>query len=219
MEPKAIALQTYAVSLHFDKAGSAALSALMAGIAQASGNRYMQENGIPPHCTLGMFHAARADEERIKAAVTAALTTALQDDCPSVGPPVAAAGGLLAPAGGLRFSRADTFRKKTLFLCPDAESSAYLAALNQALHEGLLPLFAPACNRRYKPAAFFPHCALASGLSAQEMKKALSAVQKAPFPISAGAGSIILAVRRPYEVVWEASFSTFPEPGNLSPTE
>jgi hypothetical protein len=58
-------LITYAVSLHFSKDSSDIISKAVSSIAQATGNDFFIGNKIPPHMTIGAFHAAKENGARI----------------------------------------------------------------------------------------------------------------------------------------------------------
>ena len=54
-------LITYAVSLHFSQKVNEIVISTLQDIADETGNRFMIENKIPPHITIGAFHAAREE--------------------------------------------------------------------------------------------------------------------------------------------------------------
>ena len=58
-------LITYAVSLHFSRKVNEIVISTLQAIADETGNRFMIENKIPPHITIGAFHAAREEEAKL----------------------------------------------------------------------------------------------------------------------------------------------------------
>ena len=58
-------LITYAVSLHFSQKVNDIVISTLQAITDKTGNRFMIENKIPPHITIGAFHAAREDEGKL----------------------------------------------------------------------------------------------------------------------------------------------------------
>ena len=58
-------LITYAVSLHFGQEVNEIIYSAMNKIADQTGNRFMIENKVPPHITIGAFHAAKEDERKL----------------------------------------------------------------------------------------------------------------------------------------------------------
>ena len=58
-------LITYAVSLHFSQKINDIVISTLQTIADKTGNSFMIENKIPPHITIGAFHAAREEEAKL----------------------------------------------------------------------------------------------------------------------------------------------------------
>ena len=58
-------LITYAVSLHFSQKVNDIVISTLQAIADKTGNRFMIENKIPPHITIGAFHAAKEEEAKL----------------------------------------------------------------------------------------------------------------------------------------------------------
>ena len=59
-------LITYAVSLHFSQKVNDIVISTLQAIADETGNRFMIENKIPPHITIGAFHAAREEAKLLQ---------------------------------------------------------------------------------------------------------------------------------------------------------
>lgn len=58
-------LITYAVSLHFTPDVNEIITSAVKSIAEVTGNSFIIENKIPPHVTIGAFHAAKEDEPKL----------------------------------------------------------------------------------------------------------------------------------------------------------
>ena len=70
MDKHTPAFSTYSVSLYFDGASAAQLRHAAECIALATNNDYMTQHSVPPHITLGMFHAAENDLPLLKTQIT-----------------------------------------------------------------------------------------------------------------------------------------------------
>ena len=58
-------LITYAVSLHFTHDVNEIITSAVKAIAEVTGNNFIIENKIPPHVTIGAFHAAKENETKL----------------------------------------------------------------------------------------------------------------------------------------------------------
>ncbi len=150
---------TYAVSLNFDEAANSYICSLMNCLAQASGNSYMTEHKVPPHLTLGIFHCAASDLEKLKE-----LGDSFANQAQS----------LLQEGLTLDFEGLDNFLDKVIFLKP--QKSQVLQKLNEELHKKLLPFFEAGDNRNYLPENYFPHIALGVKLTPSQFEKGMEAL-------------------------------------------
>ena len=57
---------SYAVTLYFDDKASLEIRKLTKVLSTVTGNDYMLQNNVPPHLTLGMFHADDVDLQKLK---------------------------------------------------------------------------------------------------------------------------------------------------------
>lgn len=181
--------KTYAVSLLFDAAFSASVSALADDFARVTQNDALVKKDAPVHLTLGMFHVS---DPCIPQLVSLFLQFArpLQDMPP------------------LEFCGIGSFKEKVIFLAADKSSGslAYLKELNARLHELFLPHFEAGANRNYLPGCFFPHIALAVKLKSSQFKKAAELRLSNQVPtrppkecaLKANVASLSLARCRPY---------------------
>ena len=161
-------LITYAVSLHFGREVNEIIYSAMASIADQTGNRFMIENKVPPHITIGAFHAAKSQEAKLLALVESFA----KGQC----------------SGSVQFCEAGNFNNKVLFLKP--EKNDFLTGLNADLHDLLLPEFSKAENGYYLPDIWYPHTTLATGLNSSQIEKALEIANGITLPLDAAAGEL-----------------------------
>ena len=159
---------TYAVSLHFSTDASGIISQAVRDIAEATGNNFIIENKIPPHITIGAFHAAKKDEARLLQ-LTEEFARAQK-------------------AQDVHFTQIDNFKGKVLFL--KGEKDFFLAQINRQLHSILLSEFEAGENGYYLPEIWCPHTTLATRLNQVQFAKALSIAGKLPLPLEAKACEI-----------------------------
>lgn len=56
---------TYAVSLHFSQNINEIITSAVTSIAEVTENHFIIENRIPPHVTIGAFHAPKENESKL----------------------------------------------------------------------------------------------------------------------------------------------------------
>ena len=156
-------LITYAVSLHFSKKVNDIVISTLQAIADKTGNRFMIENKIPPHITIGAFHAAREEEAKLLKLVE----NFARDQ----------------KAGPVQFSEVGDFNGKVLFLKP--EKNFFLSEINKELHKLLLPKYEKAENGYYLPDIWFPHTTLATRLNQSQFSAAEEIAKKISLPLEA----------------------------------
>jgi len=159
---------TYAVSLHFSTDASDIITKAVRDIAEATGNNFIIENKIPPHITIGTFHARKEDEARLLQLTAEFART--------------------QKAGVVHFSKIDNFKGKVLFL--KGEKDFFLAQMNRQLHSLVLSEFESGENGYYLPEIWCPHTTLATRLSQGQFAKALSVAEKISLPLEAKACEI-----------------------------
>lgn len=156
-------LITYAVSLHFSQKINDIVISTLQAIAYETGNRFMIENKIPPHITIGAFHAAREEEAKLLQ-----LVEGFARD---------------QKAGSVQFVEVGDFNGKVLFLKP--EKNLFLSEINNALHNLLLPEFEKAENGYYLPDIWFPHTTLATRLNQNQFSAAKESAKQISLPLEA----------------------------------
>ena len=182
---------TYAITLYFDKATTAQIHTLTRNLAAITKNEYMIENSVPPHLTLGMFHADDSELEKLKSLfgdfVNTVKNEASQNEFP------------------VFFSGPDNFLDKVIFLKPTDDCRSLLAHLNELLHKLFLTSFEPADNRNYLPGNWVPHVALAVKLNHQAFENGMEFLNKEQKTISGLCVQIGLACCNPYTPVLDFS--------------
>ncbi len=156
-------LITYAVSLHFSQKINDIVISTLQAIADETGNRFMIENKIPPHITVGAFHAARAEEAKLLQHVEEFARG--------------------QKAGSVQFSEVGDFNGKVLFLKPD--KNLFPSKINKELHTLLLPEFKKAENGYYLPDIWFPHTTLATRLNQSQFSAAKEIAKQITLPLEA----------------------------------
>ena len=137
---------TYAITLYFDDAVTKQIRTLTTNLATITSNDYMIANSVPPHLTLGMFHADDSELEKLETLFGEFVRT-VQNEFTERDLPIAFAGP-------------DNFLDKVIFLKPEDACRNNLCHLNEQLHLLFLPHFEPADNRNYLPGNWVPHVAL-----------------------------------------------------------
>lgn len=152
---------TYAVSLHFTPDVNDIITSTVKSIAKVNGNSFIIENKIPPHVTIGAFHATKEDESK--------LIQMVEEFSKS------------QKAGIIQFKEIGNFNGKVLFLKP--EKDGFLAQINAELHSILLPEFEKAENGYYMPEIWFPHTTLATRLNQGQFEKAAKIAERINLPL------------------------------------
>lgn len=156
-------LVTYAVSLHFSQDVNEIITSAVCSIADITGSRFILENKIPPHVTIGAFHATKENEPKLMRLVKDFSKNQM--------------------AGHIQFTGIGNFNSKVLFFKP--EKDEFLSEINKSLHELILPDFEKGDNGYYLPEVWFPHTTLATRLNQSHFSKALSIAEKIPLPLKA----------------------------------
>ena len=170
-------LITYAVSLHFSPDVNEIITSAVKSIAEVTGNRFIIENKIPPHVTIGAFHAAKDDEAKLIQMVEDFTKTQKTE--------------------AVRFTEIGNFNRKVLFLKP--EKDGFLAQINVVLHSILLPEFEKAENGYYLPEIWFPHITLATRLNQRQFEKAQEIANQIKLPLEAAVTEISVYQCTPFE--------------------
>lgn len=205
---------TYTVSLCFDGGAAQRLVDAQKRLAQICGNNFLIEHSVPPHVTLGAFHA--------EPGALPSLQKAFDDFANE-------ARGVLDGRGfDLEFAGADSFLDKVVFLAAKKDSPSFvsLKTLNEILHQKFLSLFEAGSNKNYLPERWLPHAALAVKLRPDQFKKCvallgLSSAQgggaslglatdsssaQIELPQSARVAALSLALCKPYTELCRAAF-------------
>ena len=155
-------LNTYAVSLHFSQKTNHIISSTVNSIAEITGNQFITENKIPPHITIGAFHACRKEEGKLLELVEEFSK--------------------IQKTGTVQFTQTGNFKNKVLFLKP--EKNNFLTKINADIHTLLLPEFEKGENGYYLPEIWYPHTTLATRLNQSQFEKALTIAGQIPLPLT-----------------------------------
>lgn len=164
---------TYAVSLYFDDASAEQLRLATERVSLAACNDYMTEHAVPPHITLGMFHAAENELPLLKK-----VFADFADKAGVTDNNVPTRAKALQKHYVFSFAGVKSFYDKVIFLYPAEEAAAYFKELNSILHEMFLPHFEAGGNRNYLPYNWFPHVALAVKLNHIQFQKGFEEAQR-----------------------------------------
>ena len=156
---------TYAITLYFDDAVTKQIRTLTTDLAAITSNDYMIANSVPPHLTLGMFHADDSELEKMET-LFGEFVRAVQNEFTGRELPIA-------------FSGPDNFLDKVIFLKPEDTCRGVLCHLNEQLHKLFLPHFEPADNRNYLPGNWVPHVALGVKLTHEGFEKGMTFLKTA----------------------------------------
>lgn len=156
---------TYAITLYFDDTTTAQIRTLTAELSSVTANDYMIANSVPPHLTLGMFHAEYSELQKLEA-LFGEFAGAVKDELAGSDFPIVFAGP-------------DYFLDKVIFLKPAVVSRDTLCHLNELLHKLFLPHFEPADNRNYLPENWVPHVALGVKLTHEGFEKGMAFLKTA----------------------------------------
>ena len=170
-------LITYAVSLHFTEDVNDIISAATKEIANLTGNTFMLDNKVPPHITIGAFHAAKEDEAKLLQTVDEFSKT--------------------QSTGTIRFTAPGDFNRKVLFLKPQKDD--YLTNINRALHNVMLSQFKEGENGYYLPDIWFAHTTLATRLNSTQFSSALEIARKINLPLETKACDIGVYLCSPFK--------------------
>ena len=199
---------TYTVSLCFDGGAAQRLVDAQKRLAQICGNNFLIEHSVPPHVTLGAFHAEPGALPGLQKAFDG-FATASRD--------VLGGQGL-----DLEFGGTDSFLDKVVFLAAKKDSPSFLSlkTLNEILRQKFLPLFEAGSNKNYLPERWLPHAALAVKLRPDQFKKCAAFLGHASdcsaplldlasdfvLPQSARVAALSLALCKPYTELCRAAF-------------
>ena len=195
---------TYAMSLLPDQEAAAQIKAAVKALADNCGNSFMVEHDVPPHLTLGVFHARESDLARLQELFRDFAQKALADLEHSAAQKFWTTKN--DSALSLEFFGADNFLDKVIFLSLGSAQVARkknpeLFGLNAALHDIIGGRFEPGDNRNYIPANWHPHIALAVKMNAAQFKKGFDFAQSLCLPKRAGFVALSLALCKPYKEI------------------
>ena len=181
--PKNPLYDTYAVTLYFDSHTNELILEAMKDIAAVTGNNYMLDNSVPPHLSLGLFHAEEEKAGEMEKYFAEFVETLKSKETDFI----------------LNFNGPDNFADKVIFLSVARDET--LMNLNRNLHQLFLPHFEAGDNRNYLPENWIPHIALAVKLDSQQFEKGFEVAKNFPLPGTAKITLATLAKCNPYNEV------------------
>ena len=185
---------TYAITLYFDDAVTKQIRVLTSDLAAITSSDYMIANSVPPHLTLGMFHAEDFELEKLEA-LFGEFVRAVQNEFTGRELPIAFAGP-------------DNFLDKVIFLKPEDACRGVLCHLNEQLHQLFLPHFEPADNHNYLPGNWVPHVALGVKLTHEGFENGMEFLKNAQGIPSGRCVQIGLARCNPYNEIKNYNLSS-----------
>ena len=169
-------LITYAVSLHFSQEVNKIITSSVYSIAKTTGNRFIIENKIPPHMTIGAFHSTKKNEPKLLQLVGEFSKN--------------------QKSGIIQFSEIGNFNNKVLFLKP--EKDQFLSEINKKLHELILPKFEKGENGYYTPENWVPHTTLATRLNQKQHTEILNIASKIKLPLESNISEVAVYQCSPF---------------------
>lgn len=169
----------YLVSLYFDSVTAKQIHTYMEMVADASGNRYMIEHGVPPHITISSFETEHAD------VICEALSERFRD----------------VKTGELQWVGIGSFMNSVLYLTPVLNE--YLQELMEAVYDCIGTAEDVQVSKFYRPYQWLPHTTIGKKMNAEEQLKGFQAIQTSFHEIRGKVVKIGLSVASPHEELTE----------------
>lgn len=144
----------YLVSLYFDDKTTIKIQSFINKVAEKSKNKFMVDNNVPPHITIGAFETNNENEvieildKKIKAFKT----------------------------GEIIFASIGIFKSSVLFLSPVLNE--YLHNLSVNIYEDLKLIDNTIISKYYMPFQWMPHATIAKKLNKEELFLAFEELEK-----------------------------------------
>lgn len=190
---------TYAISLFFDEQSTEKLTSLIKSVAEITDNFYVVKNNIPPHITLAMFKEKTQPQQSVQ---TEQNLQKLKDYISKLNLDLKNT----FSQNKINLDNLEIFKNKNIFLhstefTTENKQNNLIFSINAKLHNNLHTNFTPASNNLYLPQNYFPHCAIATGLTTSQQKTLLQNKEKLNLPITVIPKNISLAIRHPYKII------------------
>lgn len=165
----------YLVSLYFDDKTTIKIQKLINKVAEKSKNKFMIDNNVPPHITIGAFETNNENE------VIEILDEKLKD----------------FKSGKITFASIGVFKSSVVFLSPVLNE--YLHNLSVNIYEDLKDVDNTIISKYYMPFQWMPHVTIAKKLNKKELFLAFEELEN---NFSIFSGSVIkigLSKTNPYK--------------------
>ena len=165
----------YLVSLYFDDKTTIKIQNLINKVAEKSNNKFMIDNNVPPHITIGAFETNNENE------VIKILDKKLKD----------------FKSGEIIFASIGVFKSSVIFLSPVLNE--YLHNLSVNIYEDLKDIDNTIISKYYMPFQWMPHTTIAKKLNNEELFLAFQELEKNFNIFNGSVTKIGLSKTNPYE--------------------
>ena len=165
----------YLVSLYFDDKTTIKIQNLIDKVAEKSKNKFMIDNNVPPHITIGAFETNNENE------VIKILDKKLKN----------------FKSGEIIFASIGVFKSSVIFLSPVLNE--YLHNLSVNIYEDLKDIDNTIISKYYMPFQWMPHTTIAKKLNSEELFLAFEELEKNFNIFNGSVTKIGLSKTNPYE--------------------
>ena len=165
----------YLVSLYFDDKTTIKIQNLIDKVAEKSKNKFMIDNNVPPHITIGAFETNNENE------VIKILDKKLKN----------------FKGGEIIFASIGVFKSSVIFLSPVLNE--YLHNLSVNIYEDLKDIDNTIISKYYMPFQWMPHTTIAKKLNNEELFLAFQELEKNFNIFNGSVTKIGLSKTNPYE--------------------
>lgn len=165
----------YLVSLYFDDKTTIKIQNLINKVAEKSNNKFMIDNNVPPHITIGAFETNNENE------VIKILDKKLKN----------------FKSGEIIFASIGVFKSSVIFLSPVLNE--YLHNLSVNIYEDLKDIDNTIISKYYMPFQWMPHTTIAKKLNNEELFLAFQELEKNFNIFNGSVTKIGLSKTNPYE--------------------
>lgn len=168
----------YFISLYFDKKTNKQIQRYMDKVAEASGNKFMTENSVPPHITVSAFEMGNNEE------IIRQLREKAEMLC----------------RGEIIWCSVGMFLPSVIYITPVLNN--YLQNLSKNFYNIFFKKEEISVSPYYRPMQWFPHATIGKKLSEGEMLRAVRALQGEFGMFKGEVTHIGLAKTNPYKELW-----------------
>lgn len=168
----------YFISLYFDRKTNERIQRYIDKVAEMSGNRFMTENHVPPHITVSAFEMGRNDR----------VIETLREKAEGIA------------CGEITWCSVGMFLPSVIYITPVLNN--YLQNLSKNFYNIFLEEANINVSPYYRPMQWFPHATIGKKLSAEEMLRAVQALQGEFGMFNGEITHIGLAKTNPYKELW-----------------